>query len=440
MQIFCRFRGRTLAIEVDCQKDAPQSLRAKVAGKLGLPVRALHAQGLRFSVAGKPLCLETLSCTDWTDLQTRGILAHGSEVDLLLPLAGGGGDGGATGAEDRRAWLEMYMAKKSDKAEPLEVKRALWSRCNISGEALQLPIVCDGLGSLYNKEAVLKALVEKSMPQRLSYITSLKDIVELKFDMDTSTDAKVASGGVAVEAGKFRCPVTLQEFGDPRGRFAALRSTGFVFSERALKVCRSACEEHVSASLDTPGFHIVDEDIITLNGTEEERDALRERMAAVKVTHLARPNSPNIPGRWREALPSRSTVGRCVMYCTKMHSLMQEAARAAKVAKKKKKKTAAGTADGSVEPKVTVKASQYPKSGLETKTRNFDMAPSSIAKQLVNEGELIRKRKVEELKPQDASQEVWNSLFSKKKKGVLAGEEGTFACRAIAFGGRSATS
>ncbi len=35
----------------------------------------------------------------------------------LASLCGGGGDGGATGAEDRKAWLEMFLEKRPDKGE-----------------------------------------------------------------------------------------------------------------------------------------------------------------------------------------------------------------------------------------------------------------------------------------------------------------------------------
>lgn len=36
-------------------------------------------------------------------------------VDAQRRLRGGGGDGGATGAESRVSYLEMYMSKKPDK-------------------------------------------------------------------------------------------------------------------------------------------------------------------------------------------------------------------------------------------------------------------------------------------------------------------------------------
>lgn len=49
-----------------------------------------------------------------TSLDDAG-LQEGSTVQMHLRLRGGGGDGGATGAESRASYLEMYMEKKPDK-------------------------------------------------------------------------------------------------------------------------------------------------------------------------------------------------------------------------------------------------------------------------------------------------------------------------------------
>ena len=40
---------------------------------------------------------------------------QGSLLTAHLRVRGGGGDGGATGAESRSSYLEMYMSKKPDK-------------------------------------------------------------------------------------------------------------------------------------------------------------------------------------------------------------------------------------------------------------------------------------------------------------------------------------
>lgn len=64
---------------------------------------------------------------------------------------------------------------------PVEAKLAKWTRCNLSGEPLHPPCVADELGNLYNKDAMVQALVSKSLPGSLSYISSLKHLIDLRY-------------------------------------------------------------------------------------------------------------------------------------------------------------------------------------------------------------------------------------------------------------------
>jgi hypothetical protein len=50
---------------------------------------------------------------------------EGSSLDVQRRLRGGGGDGGATGAESRVSYLEMYMSKKPDKVRRTVPSQAL---------------------------------------------------------------------------------------------------------------------------------------------------------------------------------------------------------------------------------------------------------------------------------------------------------------------------
>ena len=65
-------------------------------------------------------------CRGHLALQQAG-LGPGSLCQLHLRLRGGGGDGGATGAESRISYLEMYMGKKADKV--ISVALSLRSLC-----------------------------------------------------------------------------------------------------------------------------------------------------------------------------------------------------------------------------------------------------------------------------------------------------------------------
>lgn len=57
-------------------------------------------------------------CGRQATLRNLGV-ESGSSVDIALRLRGGGGDGGATGAESRISYLEMYAGKKVDKVNDL---------------------------------------------------------------------------------------------------------------------------------------------------------------------------------------------------------------------------------------------------------------------------------------------------------------------------------
>lgn len=53
-------------------------------------------------------------CDDGVSLAAAAV-QRDSTVEVQRRLRGGGGDGGATGAESRSSYLEMYMSKKPDK-------------------------------------------------------------------------------------------------------------------------------------------------------------------------------------------------------------------------------------------------------------------------------------------------------------------------------------
>ncbi|KAG2609911.1 replication termination factor 2-like [Panicum virgatum] len=190
-------------------------------------------------------------------------LPPSASVQLRLrALRGGGGDGGATGAESRDCYLSMYLAKKPDKVDPNETRLSRFTCCALSGEPLAAPAVADRLGNLYNKEALVEALLHKRLPKALSHIRGLRDMIPIH--LHPRPDAE-AAGEV-----RFQCPVTGLEF-NGKYQFLALRGCGHVLSVKALKeVKTSAClvchKEFEEA------------DKMPINGTEEEVAVLRKRM------------------------------------------------------------------------------------------------------------------------------------------------------------------
>ncbi|KAK9850261.1 hypothetical protein WJX84_011128, partial [Apatococcus fuscideae] len=103
-------------------------------------------------------------------------------------------------------------------------------------EPLQQPVVADQLGFLFNKDAVIQALLKKSMPKALGHITSLKQLTELKLTPAPEGGSKPVDS-TSFQPGNdapFICPITEVPL---NGRFRAfvLRPSGLVVSERAVK-------------------------------------------------------------------------------------------------------------------------------------------------------------------------------------------------------------
>ncbi|XP_050371480.1 uncharacterized protein LOC126789374 [Argentina anserina] len=219
---------------------------------------------LFFTLNGKPLL-------DSTPLLTSRIPPL-STLILRIRTPGGGGDGGATGAESRDCYLNMYAEKKPDKVDPYEQRLSKFLNCSLSNEPLKDPCVVDMLGNVFNKEPLVEALLGKKVPKAFGHIKGLKDMIPVHF---TSISGQGLESRAEASGPRFQCPISGLEF-NGKSKFLALRSCGHVLSAKALKeVKSSACLVcHV-------GFK--EGDKVVINGNEEEVAALRERMEAEKA-------------------------------------------------------------------------------------------------------------------------------------------------------------
>jgi len=170
--------------------------------------------------------------------------------------------------------------KKEEKADPFEVARVRWTLCQLSKEPLKSPVVVDQLGLLYNKETIIKHLLDKDMPKAFKHIRSLKDVMDIHFKPNprynpkNEIDATRLNITDCATESPFICPITNLEVG-VNHKFSMLRSCGCSFSERALKECPSetclVCNKPYTAA-----------DIFPLNPDEEElqekKIALEERL------------------------------------------------------------------------------------------------------------------------------------------------------------------
>lgn len=162
------------------------------------------------------------------------------------------------------------------KATQLESQTHAWTQCPLSHRALATPIVSDGTGSLYNKDAVIELLLPNSdAPEKTEQeqtianrIKSLRDVVDVKFQVETDAVTKDE---------KRICPVTSKELG-PSTKAVYLVPCGHAFSEVAIrevagKTCIS-CDEPYESDNVIPILPLTKEDKLKLQQRAQRlRDA-----------------------------------------------------------------------------------------------------------------------------------------------------------------------
>jgi|LauGreDrversion2_3_1035106.scaffolds.fasta_scaffold164535_1 Rtf2 RING-finger len=123
-----------------------------------------------------------------------------------------GGDGG-THASSR----QFIRGCKIDKPE-LDDSKSIKERqhrkatsCAQSAVALEEPVVICQLGNLYNKEAMVCALINKTLNPSFAHIRGLKDLKQTIFSMNPGY-APAATDANEDSVAKYVCPITRQDF------------------------------------------------------------------------------------------------------------------------------------------------------------------------------------------------------------------------------------
>lgn len=179
-----------------------------------------------------------------------------------------GCDGGTI---PRRDELVKTKKKKEAKDKNAEII-GKWKYCSISSNKLQRPIVSCELGRLYNKEAIIEYILNKESPNSsmLSHIRNLKDVTTLNLTKREKDPNKAGSSSDDSLQADYVCPISGLEM-NGNYKFFFLRKCGCVFSERALKQVKMDTCLVCNASFDQ-------NDLIILNGNNEEVDQLQQRM------------------------------------------------------------------------------------------------------------------------------------------------------------------
>lgn len=113
--------------------------------------------------------------------------------------------------------------------------------CILTQQPLREPIVACRLGNLYNKEALIGALLNKSMPAELSHVRALKDVktcVVKWADNTQDVEGGDANESIGRREGCRRrivCPMTLADCDAGGSRAVVIWCSGAVVSAKALK-------------------------------------------------------------------------------------------------------------------------------------------------------------------------------------------------------------
>ena len=125
--------------------------------------------------------------------------------------------------------------------------------------------MCCELGNLFNKEAVLTALLEKKLTESFPHIRGLKDLKTVRI---TENPAALNTSDVNIPI--IICPITKIEMNGLHP-FVVIWSTGFILSEKAIReVGIDSLQEEYGPFSQT--------DIIKIIPLESEMDELREAM------------------------------------------------------------------------------------------------------------------------------------------------------------------
>ncbi|KAF9508019.1 hypothetical protein BS47DRAFT_1320943 [Hydnum rufescens UP504] len=224
-----------------------------------------------------------------------------------------GNDGGSI--PDRRDLVKNKP--KAEQADRNNQAIAQWFFCALSKRELQEPIVSCALGKLYNKDAILEYLLDRSAygdgEEICGHIRSLKDVTTLKLTKNPAepiSDDKNTSRRQAM----FICPLTLKEMSGATP-FVHITACGDVFSAAGLRAVftstalasnvdpdasREASSSNSGSTSPPEGFELCPQcgkkfdkaaDVRPINPPSDITEQLREAMIKLRASQAAKSKS-----------------------------------------------------------------------------------------------------------------------------------------------------
>ncbi|KAK9890376.1 hypothetical protein WA026_010469 [Henosepilachna vigintioctopunctata] len=178
-----------------------------------------------------------------------------------------GCDGGTIPKRD-----ELVRTKKKPETKDKDSELVFhWRYCALTQQPLQNPIVICGLGKLYNKDALIESLLNRTTPKEINHVKSLKDVRELNLTPNpTFKGNDTKEKGPNIGTSPYICPVIGLEMSG-KFRFVALWSCGCVFSERALKQINTSVCHKCQKPFCT-------DDVVIINAADEDLALMQERL------------------------------------------------------------------------------------------------------------------------------------------------------------------
>ncbi|KAG0223415.1 hypothetical protein BGW42_005911 [Actinomortierella wolfii] len=186
-----------------------------------------------------------------------------------------GCDGGSIPKRDEL----VKQKQKQVRMDPNMLNKEHWTMCTLSKRPLAVPIVACGLGRLYNRDAIIEFLLDRSVygdgDVICSHIKSLKDVVTLKLEPNpAASEKKHSSSPTNVEQeqpAQFICPLTRKEM-NGKQRFVFIDTCGCVLSEQAMK-------EVPSQTCVQCGKAFEPENVLVINPKPEEQEVMKANLA-----------------------------------------------------------------------------------------------------------------------------------------------------------------
>lgn len=183
----------------------------------------------------------------------------------------------------------VRQKKKPEQKDKNAANMAKWRHCALKHEALQRPIVMDSHGLLYNKDAILEYIIDRTQFEHgPSHVRKLKDVKELNLTENPSFKSNHSDLGTEyldVYSSPFTCPLTGLEM-NGKYKFCALWTCGCVMSDRALRTVNGQTNKATTSTekLSCPscGQEYSNDDVLILNPEDEDivlMDQRRERVA-----------------------------------------------------------------------------------------------------------------------------------------------------------------